>query len=298
MDVKQLVTFLTFVEEESFNRVSQKLNYSVSTLVSHIKSLENEFNVELVSNHGRRSQLTAAGRAFVPYAHQIVDQYQEAIVAMSNFSEISGELKVAVSEMVSASRLASLFPDFSKKNPSVKLSVRTGSTSTCKEIMLGKMVDVAFLQDFSPMRDDRVTSVPLYFEPIILVSAPDHPLAKQDTVGPRDLRYQSLFLPRLDYAEQPAIKAALETGRISVSDNLSLESGQLLRQAVKERRGIAFLPLSSAKQDLERGTLVRLPWAGDQPEMTVYAMYDNHSMVLPAIQELTSFIKAMIHTET
>lgn len=291
MDTKQLITFLTFVKEESFNRTAQKLNYSVSTLAAHIKSLENEFGVELVSNHGRKSVLTDAGRAFVPYARQIMEQYQQASVTLSGFGQISGEFTIAVSEMVGSSPLPNAFPRFAKENPGISLSVRTASTSGCKEMVIAKTVDVAILQDFAPSEHENVISVPLYDEPVVLVAAPQHPLAKKEVILPRDLRYQTLIFPRKAYMEYPPIKKILEDSKISASDNMFLESGRLLRHALKEMRCIAFMPLRSVQEDLRENALRILPWKGEGVAMTVYAMYAKQSLALPAVQELIAFIQ-------
>ena len=57
---------------------------------------------------------------------------------------------------------------------------------------------------------------------------------------------------------------------------------------------VTFLPLSSVKSELEQHTLVQLPWAGEDISMTVYAMYDVHSMALPAIESLITFVQSMI----
>ena len=162
------------------------------------------------------------------------------------------------------------------------------------EALTSNAADVAFLQDFSPLTNERITSVPLYEEPVVLVASPAHSMTRQKSVYPEDLKHQSLLFPRSDYVQHPVLKNALQASKLKPSDNLFLESGLLLRQAVKDRRCLAFLPLSSVKSELEQHTLVQLPWAGEDISMTVYAMYDVHSMALPAIESLITFVQSMI----
>lgn len=91
--------------------------------------------------------------------------------------------------------------------------------------------------------------------------------------------------------EYSPIKKILEDSKISASDNMFLESGRLLRHALKELRCIAFMPLRSVQEDLRENALRILPWKGEGVAMTVYAMYAKQSLALPAVQELIAFIQ-------
>ncbi len=291
MDIKHLITFLTFARERSYNRAAQKLNYSVSSLVSHISSLEDEFHVELIHSHGRRSVLTSAGEQFLPYAQKIVDLYQEAYVKMTAVQEVSGRLQISVSETVGLYRLSPLYSLFSKQYPQVQLTIRVNSSPSFVQQLLHEETDVVFSQDFTLPQNERIMTVPLYQEPVVLVAPPQHPLARKTVVYPKDLCRQTLLFPRRAYIEHPLLKNILQESGASVDESLFLDSGILLIRAIKDRRCLSFMPLSSVKRELEQTDLVQLPWAGEAVAMMVYAMYDSRSFVLPAIQALITFVQ-------
>ena len=48
MDIKQLITFRTLAQEKNYMKTSEKLSYAPSTLAKHIRSLEDELQVQLV----------------------------------------------------------------------------------------------------------------------------------------------------------------------------------------------------------------------------------------------------------
>lgn len=294
MDIKQIATFLAFAKDGSYNRVSQKLNYSVSTLTSHISSLENEFHVELVGSRGRKSFLTPAGEAFLPYAKKIMEIYQEAYIAMTASEAVSGNLQVVVSEAVGLHRLATIYAAFARDYPQVKMTVRVGSTQNFTQKLLNRDADVAFFQDFLPPSSEQLAFVELYDEPVVLVAPPQHPLAKKSVIFPGDLKHQTLIFPRKEYAEQPVLRSLLQESLSAVNDNLFLDSGILLIQTIKSKRCLSFMPLSSVQDDLDQKTLICLPWGGEPIKMTIYAMYEPRSLVLPSIEALISFVRLHI----
>lgn len=291
MDTKHLKTFLTFAELGSFNKASRKLNYSTSSLSSHIKSLEAEFGVELVHNRGRKSTLTKAGEALLPYARSILSECQNATQAMNEYGSSSIKLDIMLSEMVGKSRLSHFYPEFSNDYPNMKINISIGSTSNLKKMLNAGNTDVIFLQDFVKNKDSAIASVPICDEQIVLIAPPSHPLAKKERIDGNDLRFQSVLFARRDYLEKTELKAYLTDCHVDIDEMLFLESGSLLLQTIKTRSCLSFVPYSSAAWDIETGSLIRLPWCGPKAYMTVYAMYAEDSMQKEAIEDLIAYIK-------
>lgn len=294
MDIKHLTTFVTFVKEGSYNRVSQKLNYSVSTLVTHIASLEEEFQVELIHSQGRKSQLTAAGRAFIPLAESILSAYQKAYVAMGSLRALSGNLSLAVSETVGLTRLASVYSTFIKENPQVNMTVFISSRGYADQQLYDRTADVLVSQAFLPIKKDGILSIPLYDEPLVLVAPPTHPLANKVEIHTADLERQTLIFPRRDYMEQPTLKRILSESNAKVKEGLFLDSGILIKHVLRDSRMLSFLPMSSIETEVERGELIQLPWCDEKIFMKVYAFYLEKSLNLPLIESLISFVQDVV----
>ena len=67
MDLKYLNTFRTIVEEGSFSRAAERLNYTQSTITFQMGQLEGELSAQLFEKVGRRMVLSQAGRRLLPY---------------------------------------------------------------------------------------------------------------------------------------------------------------------------------------------------------------------------------------
>lgn len=71
MELRQLQTFVTITQTESFSRAAEVLGYTQSALTVQIRLLENELGVKLFDRMGKRVYLTAPGRQFLGHANQL-----------------------------------------------------------------------------------------------------------------------------------------------------------------------------------------------------------------------------------
>ena len=90
MEIRNIETFVSAVENGSFSAAADVLGYTQSTVTVHIKQLENEFGVLLFERIGKQVQLTEEGRRFYTYALDILKEVKQAVHAMQPGSEPSG----------------------------------------------------------------------------------------------------------------------------------------------------------------------------------------------------------------
>ncbi|MBQ3334234.1 MAG: LysR family transcriptional regulator [Eubacteriaceae bacterium] len=75
MTITQLTYFLTIVEAGSLNKASEKLYIAQPSLTAALKELEKELGFTLFYRGSRGVTLTPEGADFLPYAGQVVEQY-------------------------------------------------------------------------------------------------------------------------------------------------------------------------------------------------------------------------------
>ena len=78
MEFRQLKTFVTAAQMESFSRAAQELGYSQSAVTVQIRLLEEELGVKLFDRLGKRISLTAQGRRFLKQSLQILKEVNQA----------------------------------------------------------------------------------------------------------------------------------------------------------------------------------------------------------------------------
>lgn len=117
MDFKQLQSFVTVVQEESFTQAAGKLFVSQSTVSTHIHQLESELNTKLILRTTKSLQITPKGRELYEYALNILELKERMIQACS--IESRRIIHLGASTIPSAYILPQLLADFGKSHQDI-----------------------------------------------------------------------------------------------------------------------------------------------------------------------------------
>lgn len=291
MDIKHVKTFVVFSEEGSYHKAAQKLNYAPSTLSEHIRLLESELQVKLVVTSGRNSQLTEAGKAFLPFAKAMLNIHQDAFTGLSPYRDLTGNLQVVTTETIVLYHLRHLFMRFAREVPQIHLTIRVNTSNYFSKLLLDGDADVAFWHLFEPLKSDNLCFVPLYVMPLVLVTHPAHPLVAKSMVTAQELRHYRLIFPEKTFLTSVDDALGLSTHNVDLNENLILNSSSLVKRILKEEHAVSVLPYDVVQEEIESGTLVTLPTSIMLPTMTACAVYKRQSLKIPLIKCLISFIK-------
>ncbi|WP_167138163.1 LysR family transcriptional regulator [Diaminobutyricimonas sp. TR449] len=131
MDLKRLKAFLAIVETGTFAAAADELRSAQSTISASIGILERELSVELFDRSARTAVLTAAGRALVPEAKELLRR--EALtrrLVQDASTSLSGELRLGVISSVAPVPLPRVLQRFTAAHPQVRLRVLSDAIGT------------------------------------------------------------------------------------------------------------------------------------------------------------------------
>ena len=122
MELRHLRYFLTVAEELHFARAAEKLHMEQSPLSRAIKDLEDELGAKLFTRTTRNIRLTHAGKVFlerVPRIFEALEQARDG--AKSAASGFHGQLRIALSDGITPSRLPALLARSREEEPEVEI---------------------------------------------------------------------------------------------------------------------------------------------------------------------------------
>lgn len=292
MELKQLLTFKILSHELNFTRTAERLNYAQSSVTAQIQALEKEFDVPLFERLGKRVRLTEAGNRLLVYAERILNLSDEAHLTVCGNIEPSGSLTIGAVESLYTYRLASVLMEYRSRFPNVELLFRTGICANLRKLVLQGDLDLAFTLE-EPGHDEDLTFDIMMREPMLVLANKNHPLTKQHQVHAVDLEAELLLVtePGCSYRlmfEQSLAAAGLKNAKMEFA------SVEAIKQCVIAGLGVTFLPDMTVKEELDRGKLVALPWAG--PEFPVVTQMCRHKdkWVSPALQSFIEITKATL----
>src|SRR5580698_5069819 len=93
--------FRTVARHLNFSRAAEELLLTQPAVTQQIKALEDELGVPLFDRGGGRIQLTAGGKALLPFAEKMKALSDEAVAAVTGTQgELGGRLAVGASQTI------------------------------------------------------------------------------------------------------------------------------------------------------------------------------------------------------
>lgn len=188
MELQQLRYVIAVAETASFTRAAERCLVVQSALSHQIARLERELGARLFERTSRRVSLTPAGAAFLPAARQCLEAADRAAAEVAAaVGEVRGRLAVGLIPTVTAVDIPGALREFHERYPRVRISLKVGASDDLVEKVKDGSLDVAFLGLPVSSQPQGVAVHELARDSLVAVTAPDHPLASQDSVALRQL---------------------------------------------------------------------------------------------------------------
>ena len=196
MELRVLQYFLAVAREQNISAAAQSLHLTQPTLSRQLRELEEELGKQLMIRGSRKITLTEDGMLLRKRAQEIlelVDRTEKEV--MHTDDTVSGDIYIGTGETDGVRQIARVAHQLQDSCPGVRFHIVSGdAVDVCEEldkglldfgVLLGDMDKTRYHYMELPMRD--IWGV---------LMRRDSPLARQDTVSPRDLWDKPLILSR------------------------------------------------------------------------------------------------------
>ena len=263
-------TFLQVCNFMNFTRASEALNITQPAVSQHIHFLEEHYQRKLFRYEGKKLFLTDAGILLRDAATTM--RHDEHL--LNEQLKAEGCLRIAfgatltIGDFVLPEKLA----HYLKKEQQAEVRMLVNNTQTLLEKINTGELDFAVVEGYfhKAEYEYKVFSRQRY----IAVCGCSYPLV-QKPKAVRDLFGECLILREQGSGTREILERHLEEDNCSVQDfKKIIEIGSInaIKTLVSEGCGITFLYEAAVKQELERGTLVKIP-------LRDFDVYNNFTMV-------------------
>ncbi len=145
MEIRHLRSFLAVAEELHFARAAGRLHIDQSPLSRTIKELEEELGARLFIRTTRNTQLTRAGRLLLEHVPRIftaLEQARDSVKSAAN--GFHGQLRIALSDGVTPSRLPALLARCREEDPEIEVRLFEVSAAQQVKGLQDDLYDVGF----------------------------------------------------------------------------------------------------------------------------------------------------------
>lgn len=247
MDASDLRFFEAVARLGSMNRAALELNTVQSNVTTKIRQLELELGVQLFQRQARGVQLTPAGQRLLPFPRQMSKLVSDAKAAARNETAPSGQLEIGSLDTTASWQLPSVFANFARSYPSVRLVVRTGTAASLTADVLDCRLDSAFVS--GPVEDAELEHLAVFQEELMLVAPRSVP--NLDALGSMHGLQTIAFHTDCSYRHR--LDSFLADRGLTVDLPLEFGSTEAILACIAAGLGISLLPKEIATSAWREG---------------------------------------------
>ncbi|MGE3275920.1 MAG: LysR family transcriptional regulator [Vicinamibacterales bacterium] len=270
-------------EEGGVTRAAARLHLTQPTLSIQLRQLADIIGEPLIEQVGRRVFLTEAGHEVRQAARQIDDELSALRARLAARRGLEqGRLRMSV---VSTAEyfMPRLLGDFQHAHPGIEVALHVLNRSEVVRRMEENADDVYLMT--RPPDDRGLRAEPMGGNPLVLVSAPDHPWASRRRIPARAFADVAFVVREQGSGTRQTSEEWFRTRGVRLRARLELGSNEAVKQAVRGGFGVAVLSAHAVLLEVESGLMARLDVAG-LPIPSRWHLVTRSGRALPPVVEV------------
>ena len=254
--LRQLQVFEKVASHLNYSRAAEELYLSQPAVSMQIKQLEGHIGLPLFEQMGKKIFLTEAGQELFHYARNISQQINE-IEAMFDEMKGLGQGKLTLSVVNTANYFTpQLLAEFCRRHPNINVNLQVANRDAVLKQLAENGTDLAIMGQ--PPSGLDISSKQFMDNPLVVIAAPAHPLAKIKHVEFAQLAEHPFLSREQGSGTRSAMERVFAQHRIHPHISMEMETNEAIKQAVQAGLGLGILSLHSIELELETKRLVML----------------------------------------
>jgi DNA-binding transcriptional LysR family regulator len=284
MQIENFKIFADLVETKSFSK-SAKLNGITQSAVSQqARAMERHFKALLIDRSQKQFQLTREGQRVYDAAKEMLHTYEKLLSELQEMKKvISGTIRISTIYSIGLHELPPFIKKFLHDFPSVNVRVEYRRSNLVYEDILHNSVDfglVAF-----PVKQRQIEVLPFRNDRLVLITHPQHALAKRTDIEVKDLTGQKFIGFDPDIPTRKAVDLIFREHKLEIEPVMEFDNIETVKRAVEIDHGIAIVPQATVAQEQKQGTLAVLQFKGKEFSRPLAILHRKGRVLTPAMKK-------------
>ena len=259
MDLKYLHTFRTIVEQGSFSKAAEKLNYTQSTITFQIGQLEQELSAILFEKIGRTMKLTKAGEHLIPYVDEVLLSLDKLQYFQADIAKCTGDLRVGVGETLLCYHMPDILKEFHRRAKGARLFLRSMNCYDIRDELINGTLDLGVFYEDVGGFGNSLSTYPFASYDLALVASPESKKSFPDFITENQTLPVSFIINEPNCIFREIFESYLNRKSILLGHTIELWSIPTIKNMVTSNVGISFLPRFAVQAELDSGHLAEIP---------------------------------------
>ncbi len=199
-----------------------------------------------------------------------------------------GRIRILSSESFGDYYLPRILIPFSKTYPLVRITMNILPTEQVVENTAILNNDLGFIS--YPVDHKKLLIKEVLEDQLVVITPPDHPLARHPALTPRHLEDQMLIMHETDSAPRRALEDYIHKNGLSVDVHLELSSNRTIKRAVEDGIGIALISRKVANEEILGKRLMAIPLSDPSMTRKFYMVHHKDKYLSESLQNFIDMV--------
>jgi LysR family transcriptional regulator, low CO2-responsive transcriptional regulator len=286
--LRQLKVFEAVARLLSFSRAADELHLTQPAVSTQVRKLEEHAGNPLFEQFGKKIYLTPAGTELLQISRTIIQQFEAAENAMTQFQGVSGgKLNVSV---ISAGDyfFPRLLVEFASRHRGVVLNFTVHNREGLLSHIADNLTDLAIM--VRPPTDLDTVNRPFAPHPYVIVAPPGHPLVGTKNIPAATLLREPFIVREKGSDNWNSMLEGFGGDLSGINIAMEIRSTETIKQAVIAGMGISFLSAHTISHELKAGSLRVLDVQGFPLMLNWYVVHRRSKRLPPVAQAFEDFL--------
>lgn len=288
MEIRNLLTFVTVAELNSFTKAAQALDYAQSTVSFQIKQLETELDCLLFERINHTLSLTDRGRELLIYAQQVCRLTDEFRQHMTRNAAVTGQIHILTPDSVCEAMLTENYADFYARYPGIRLKFSTADTDDMFRILDRNEADIMLTLDSHVYHGDYTIAKEVRMSTHFVCSA-DSPIAGRH-ITLSDLQHIPLILTEKGMGYRRVLDDLLAKRSVELQPVLEISRTDIITTLLAAGEHVSFLPDFVTRRKVEEGKLVYLEVEDAAIDIWQQLIYHRGKWISRALETFIQYV--------
>ena len=260
LTLRQLQVFSAVARHLNHSRAAEELYLSQPAVSMQIKQLEQNVGLPLLEQVGKQLHLSEAGREMLHYSVSITQLIHEMDAVFSEMKGLErGTLNISV---VSTANyfMPQLLAKFIQQHPKIQVSLHVANRDAVLKQISNNSADLAIMGQ--PPDGAEMQSESFMQNPLVVIAATHHLLAKVSQIKPRQLAGETILLRERGSGTRSVVERYFASHRMTLPTNMEMDTNEAIKQSVHAGMGLGVISQHSIELELETKRLCVLDVEG------------------------------------
>jgi len=291
MQIENFKIFADLVETKSFSKAAKLNGITQSAVSQQARAMERNFKTLMIDRSQKQFNLTREGQRIYEAAKEILHIYEKLESELQEMKKvISGTIRISTIYSIGLHELPPYVKRFLQEFPSVNVHIEYRRSNLVYEDILHNAVDfglVAF-----PQKQRQIEMIPFRNDRLVLITHPNHALAKATEVDLKTLAGQKFIGFDPDIPTRKAVDLIFRDNKLEITPVMEFDNIETVKRAVEIDHGIAIVPQATVQQELRQGTLAIVPFKGKEFTRPLAILHRKGRVLTPAMRKFVETLSS------